>query len=53
MKPKKLYITLALITAGILIIWGWSYQMSTKVKASLPWEIYDNGLYLSGLYGCS
>ncbi|MBU2965779.1 ferric reductase-like transmembrane domain-containing protein [Amphritea atlantica] len=49
MKPKKLNITLALITAGILIIWGWSYQMSTTVKASLPWEIYDNGLYLSGL----
>ncbi|WP_164549037.1 ferredoxin reductase family protein [Amphritea opalescens] len=49
MKLKKISITLALITAVILIIWGWSYQISTTIKASLAWEIYDNSLYLSGL----
>ncbi|WP_299198600.1 ferric reductase-like transmembrane domain-containing protein [uncultured Amphritea sp.] len=49
MKQQKLSITLALITAGILMVWGFSYQMTTTVKASLPWEVYDNSLYVSGL----
>ncbi len=49
MKQQKLSITLALITVGIFSVWGWSDQMSTTATASLPWEIYDNSLYLSGL----
>lgn len=49
MKQHKLSITLALITVGIFIVWGWSYTMNTTATASLPWEIYDNSLYLSGL----
>ncbi len=49
MKHQKLSITLALIAVGIFIVWGWSYHMNTRVAASLPWEIYDNSLYLSGL----
>lgn len=48
MKQHKLSITLALITVSIFIVWGWSYTMNTTA-ASLPWEIYDNSLYLSGL----
>lgn len=48
MKQHKLSITLALITVGIFIVWGWSYTMNTTAT-SLPWEIYDNSLYLSGL----
>jgi predicted ferric reductase len=49
MKPKKTNIALALLTIGIIIIWGWSYIISTSATASLPWEIYNNSLYLSGL----
>jgi predicted ferric reductase len=49
MKHQKLSITLALITVGIFIVWGWSYQMTTTATGSLPWEIYDNSLYVSGL----
>ena len=47
MKQQKLSITLALITVGIFIVWG--YQMTTTAMASLSWEIYDISLYLSGL----
>lgn len=49
MKPEKTTITLALVTIGMIIVWGWSYFTSTSAKASLPWGIYDNSLYLSGL----
>ena len=49
MKPQKSTITLTLITIGIIFVWGWSYLMTTSATASLPWEIYDNSLYLSGL----
>jgi predicted ferric reductase len=49
MKQHKLSITLTLITVCIFIIWWWSYTMNSSSMASLPWEIYDNSLYLSGL----
>lgn len=49
MKQHILSITLTLITVCIFIIWGWSYTMNTITTPSLPWEIYDNSLYLSGL----
>lgn len=49
MKPEKTSITLVLLTIGMIIVWGWSNFTSTSAKASLPWEIYDNSLYLSGL----
>ena len=48
MKQHKLSITLTLITVCIFIIWGWSFTMNTAAMSSLPWEIYDNSLYLSG-----
>lgn len=53
MRYQKINITLALIAVGIFIVWGWSYSMSTAATASLPWEIYDNSLYLSGLLSIS
>ncbi|MBQ0729435.1 MAG: hypothetical protein KBT75_01980 [Oleispira antarctica] len=49
MKQHKLSITLVLITVCIFTVWAWSYAMNTTATASLPWEIYNNGLYLSGL----
>lgn len=49
MKQHKLSITLTLITVCIFIVWWWSYTMNGSSMASLPWEIYDNSLYLSGL----
>ena len=49
MKNQKLSITLALITVGIFIVWAWSDQMTSTATASLPWKIYDNSFYLSGL----
>src|SRR5690606_12489942 len=45
----KLSITLALISISIIVVWAWGYLNSTKASASLPWEIYNNSLYLSGL----
>ncbi|UZE96148.1 ferredoxin reductase family protein [Alkalimarinus alittae] len=53
MKPEKTTIALALIIIGIIIVWGTSYVMSNTANASLPWEIYDNSLYLSGLLSIS
>lgn len=53
MKPEKITITLTLITIGIIAVWGWSYFMHTSATASLPWEIYDNSLYLSGFLSIS
>ena len=47
MKFQKSIITL--ITIGIIVVWSWSYLKNTTATASLPWEIYDNSLYLSGL----
>lgn len=48
MKNQKLSITLLLVTTGMFFVWFWSRSLNTVPTASLPWEIYDSSLYLSG-----
>lgn len=52
MKLQKQTMTLALITTAIaatlISAWGLSLFTSESPAASLPWQIYDQALYLSG-----